>query len=224
MPACAAPETVLYLEAFKPRCLRPCKKEAPCPAGQACTGTAHKVAEGIGTARDVVDVCEPSSADLPTVAAGTKTLDTSDWKGASSGSSLALRWTVDQTKARPSVTSGSDLTRHKVPLELTMTVAGRPHTVSLVTDAAPAYSDACSRVSFFYAGLNIVFQVERAHGGRALLTRTETNESAPTKRAQLYTFELPPDLEITQEIVTIAPDGKRSAKTCTSTTLAPPIP
>src|SRR5687767_5925118 len=41
-PSCTAPEVVVYLEAFKPICGRPCKVHPDCPSGQACNTTAHK--------------------------------------------------------------------------------------------------------------------------------------------------------------------------------------
>jgi hypothetical protein len=61
--------------------------------------------------------------------------------------------------------------------------------VSLETDAAAAYSDACSRVSFFRAGMKHLFELERAEAGRAILTRTQTSESAAAKSRQLYVFD-----------------------------------
>ncbi len=147
-----------------------------------------------------------------------KILDTSDWKEAPAGSTLEVRWTVDQAKAKPPLGKGAnaDLTKHTVPIDLMLTLNGHSHAIALETNGAPPYSDSCSRVSFFYAGKNILFQLERADGGRAVLTRTETSESASTKAQQLYVFDVPAGSKLAQEIVTVDADGKRTSKTCSA--------
>lgn len=166
-------------------------------------------------------VLPAAASGATTVGSFAKKLDTSDWLRAPPGSTLEVRWTFDLTRAAPPVRGGTldDLTTHRVPLELTLTLNGHSHAVSLVTDAAPAYSDACSRVSFFYAGINILFQLERANRGRALLTWTQTSESAPTKTRQLYVFDLPAGVHVAQEIVTIDPSGRQASITCTAPSL-----
>jgi hypothetical protein len=106
-----------------------------------------------------------------------------------------------------------------VPLELTLSLNGHAHTITAMTNGAGAYSDKCGLVSFFHAGLNIVFEVGR-DGNHGVVARTETNESAPTKSGPLYTFELPTGVPMTQEIATISPTGKRSKRTCSATSVA----
>lgn len=154
------------------------------------------------------------------VGASAKAIDTSDWKSAPAGSTLELRWTVDQTRAKPPMHAddkSADLTKFKVPIDLTLTLNGRRHSVSLATDGARAFSPrTCAAASFFYAGINIAFDVKRAEGDRAVLTRTETSESAPTKTEQVYVFDVPKDVRVSQEIVTVGPDGARSSQTCTA--------
>lgn len=154
------------------------------------------------------------------VSASAKAIDTSDWKSAPAGSTLELRWTVDQTRAKPPMRAddkSADLTKFKVPIDLTLTLNGRRHSVSLATDGARASSPrSCAAASFFYAGINIAFDVKRAEGDRAVVTRTETSESAPTKTEQVYVFDVPKDVHVSQEIVTVAPDGARTSQTCTA--------
>jgi hypothetical protein len=147
-----------------------------------------------------------------------KVLDTSDWRGAPLGSTLYVLWTVDQTRARPPV-KGGDLTKYEVPLELTLALNGHPHTVLLETDAASAYSGTCPGVAFFYAGIDIAFRLLRTEGGGAVLTRTVTSESSPTKSELLYAFEMPTDVRVSQELVTAGPDGTRSVTSCTAVAL-----
>ena len=134
---------------------------------------------------------------------------------------LEVRWTVDQTKAKPPLTGGAkdDLTKHIVPLDLTLTLDGHTQSMSLETDGAAAYSDACSRVSFFYAGVNILFELDRTPDGRVALKRTRTSESAPTQSKQLSVFDVPSDAKLVQEITTIAPGGKRTTKSCSAASL-----
>jgi hypothetical protein len=228
-PACTSPEMLVYLEANKPTCARPCKADADCPSGQACSETALKVAGGVGTARDAVDICSTKKPTATTTDAGgpkrvsrtAQKLDTADWKDSPAGSVLDVKWTIDQTKAKPPITGGSadDLTKHTVPLDLTLTLGGHPHALALETNGAAPFSDACSRVSFFFAGLNILFQLERAEGGRAVLTRTKTSESGPSDSRQLHVFDLPADVKVAQEIVTIDPQGKRVSKKCSAPSL-----
>lgn len=103
-----------------------------------------------------------------------------------------------------------------VPLEFTLTLDGRAHSVSLEANAAPAdvNPDACESVSFFYACMNLNFALERAEGGRVVLTHTRTLEFSSTRARQLYVFEVPAAVKVVQEIVTVAPDGKRTSETC----------
>jgi hypothetical protein len=150
------------------------------------------------------------------VSASAKVVDTSDWKGAPPGSTLYLRWTIDQPMAKPPITKGDkdDLTKHAVPLDLTMTLNGRSHAIALVTNGAPPYSNKCASASFFWAGLDILFEVERAEGGRAVITRTETSESADTKVRQLHVFDVPAGVKIAQEIVLVEAGDKRTSTKC----------
>ena len=101
-----------------------------------------------------------------------------------------------------------------MPLELTLTLNGHTHSVELETDAGVAYTEECSRVSFFWAGIRDLFHLHRVDGARAVLVRTVTNESAPTKSEQLYAFELPNDVKLLQEVVTVSPDGRRQSERC----------
>ncbi|MDB4995081.1 MAG: hypothetical protein JWM74_2513 [Myxococcaceae bacterium] len=155
------------------------------------------------------------------VSASAKVVDTSDWKGAPPGSTLYIRWTVDQPMAKPPITKkdNDDLTKHAVPLDLTLTLDGHSHAIALVTNGAPPYSVKCPSAAFFWAGMDILFEVERAEGGRAVVTRTETSESADTKVRQLHVFDVPAGVKVVQELVVLEPGDKRTSTKCSAEAL-----
>ncbi len=150
--------------------------------------------------------------DLVKVKPDTKKLDTTDWKAAVP-SPLHMKWTIDQSKARPPVVGDArdDLTKHKVPVDLALTVGGHTHSVTLEGNAGVASASLPGAVSMFFAGLSVSFRVQRTEGDRAVITRTVTSESAPTTETQLFVFDLPNRATFTQEVVVIDKDGKRTS-------------
>jgi hypothetical protein len=202
------------------------RSEAPAPAPSASAPASASV-----SASTPASAPPPPASSLPAhepwsaikVLPSTKTLDTSDWKGTAPEATLEVRWTVDQTKATPPVPVDAgvnhDLTKHKVPLELSLTLNGHAHTVSLTTHAGPEFSDTCSQALFYYAGIGHLFKMTRIEGGRVLLTRTDQQEFAGETKHQLYVFDLPENVRVAAEVVVVAPDGKRTSKTCTAARL-----
>jgi hypothetical protein len=149
------------------------------------------------------------------VAATAKRIDTADWRGASPGSTLVLRWTVDQSRATPSLPrdmdpSGDrggegdykgDRSKVSVPLDLVLTMDGRSHSVSLQANAGVLTSSTCGEISFFWAGLSLPFQLVRAEDGRLILTKTGQ---------QIYVFDAPRSIKVTHNVTIIAANGKRT--------------
>jgi hypothetical protein len=192
-----------------------------------------RITDAISDIRDAANEwpfdCRKGSSATPTgslnVMATANVIDTADWKGAPSGSSLALRWTVDQSRAVPVLPKNmdpsggnggngdykGDRSKVSVPLELALTIDGKTHSVSLHANAGVVTSSTCGEVSFFWAGLSVPFQLVRARDGRLVLTRTGQ---------QLYVFDAPRPVKVTHQVTIIAANGSRSTnKACSAPTL-----
>lgn len=144
-----------------------------------------------------------------------KAIDTSDWKSAAPGSTLSLRWTADQTRAKPPLPTkpgpSLDMSKVVVPLDLVLTLNGRSHSVSFQTNAGAESSEKCGKISFYWADLLVPFELRRAEGGKAVLTKGGN---------QVYAFDLPAGVKVTQELIVVDPTGKRTSNTkCTPQTL-----
>lgn len=191
-----------------------------------------RVTDAISDIRDAANErpfdCKTGSSSAPSsalkVSASAKVIDTADWKTAKPGSTLALRWTVDQSRAKPTLPKNfdpegdgpggrydGDRSKVVVPLDLVLNLNGRSRSVSLQANAGVAASPVCGAVSFYWAGLNVPFELKRAEGGKVVLTKTGK---------QVYVFDVPAGVKVTQELIVVAADGKRtSKKDCKPTTL-----
>ena len=66
-------------------------------------------------------------------------------------------------------------------------------------------------MSFYWAGLDVSLSLRRADDGRVVVTRGESHE---------YVFDVPRDVTVTQEVITVDRGGKRtSTRTCKPTKL-----
>ena len=147
--------------------------------------------------------------------AGTaKPLDTSDWTQADAD--LALTWTVDLSKANPPVRNDleQDRTKSDVPLDLTMSLAGKTHSLALHTNAGVTGTPTCSSIHFFWAGWLLRFKLQRLADKRVLLTRIAGGEATADVNTPLFVFAVPSGAKVHQSLVTIAPNGTRSQDEC----------
>lgn len=161
----------------------------------------------------------PSQDEGVAVSPSAKTVDTSDWNGASG--TLELRWTVDFTKAKPPIVfkggqMNGDPSKSEVPIDLVMTMNGRSHSVTLASyGGSPSSFDSCSGVSFYWADLTQDVDVLRARGGKAVIVKSTDGK----KDEQVYVFDLPANVNVVQDVVFIEPDKRDTKPTCRAPSL-----
>jgi hypothetical protein len=155
------------------------------------------------------------------VSASAKVIDTSDWAGTPAGATLDLRWTIDQSKATPPIVVDKtgpqgDLTKTKVPVDLVLGLNGKKHSLSFQANGGVTTADpkVCPQVSFYWADTLLVFALARAEGGKAVIVKRLAG-----KEEQVYAFDLPADVKVTQEVAIVAPDGKKTTTTCSAPAL-----
>lgn len=160
-----------------------------------------------------------ATRQLPLAAAGRKArsavdVDTRDWMQ-DLESPLVLRWTYDQSRAVPPLRGvDDDLTKHQVPLQLTMTRGAVEHTLTLRSNGAQAWWESCAALRFFYAGRLLGFELERLASGRVLISRTLQDEGRDPSSTPLFVMSVPPSAEVSGTVVQVAPDGTRHERSC----------